>query len=109
MAFTPITVTISDISGSPPTPAVGFVTFTLTEPINDGTTEILPAELRCVLDSNGEGSIVLAANDDGTTSPVGSQYAVVEAIEGAPTRYYRVTVPSAAPGGTISLAALAPS
>ena len=109
MAFTPIVVTASVISGQPGTPAKGYITFTLTEPINDGTTEILPAELRMELDSNGEGSITLAANDDATTRPVGTEYSVVEAVEGAPTRYYRVTVPSVAPGGTISLAQLQPA
>lgn len=88
------------------TPAQGFVLFwPSTVMINDGTTA--PSRVRADLDSIGEVTTLLCANDDAGTSPAtGAYYFVEEHIVGAPVRRYSVVIPSAG-SGTIQLSSLA--
>jgi|ERR1035437_276793 hypothetical protein len=108
MSFTLVRVTSQwkCIDGTIPT---GTVTFSLSCDISDGVSLFYTLD-SCVRTLDGEGCcppISIPANDDPTTRPSGSYYIVTEDINGN-TRTYFVVVPHTAPGGTISLAALAP-
>ena len=108
MSFTPITVTATSWENGDGTAASGTVTFRLSEPIvNAGVTRSATEVIATV--TAGALSVVLAANDDTTTLPLGTFYAVTEAITGAPVRDYEIRVPSAAVGGTCTLESLAPT
>jgi len=94
-------------------PAAGRVTFQLSAELQDSTDEefvVAPTiPLSATLNSSGQISIVLIANDDTTTQPIGSTWTVTESITGAPSRTYSVSIPAASPGGTVDLSALSPS
>jgi hypothetical protein len=84
--FTLVTLTGTFQTGGEP--ATGTLTFTLTQPMQDGDS-ILPASPVTVsLDENGRFSVVLAANDDPATVPQGVQYGVTEQVVGAQPRDY---------------------
>ena len=72
-----------------------------------GVTTISSPE-RVELDKNGAISIVLAANNDPSTTPSGTTYRVQEDLTGQTTIAYNVIVPYNAAGGTVNLATLAP-
>lgn len=103
MAFTEITVSFKyqnmDLSA-----AAGSVSFSRTTEITDGTTILPVVPIMVTLDGTGSGSVVLAANDDSTTTPTGSGYMVTERIVGAPVRTYKITLTHTTPGGAINLA-----
>lgn len=107
MPFTTVTVT-AQYGASEPTPESGKVTFTRSEVINDPTTGLIVAPVPVVaeLDATGSIAVPLLANNDPTTTPIGSTYEVLEQIDGAPERSYTIVVPYTAPGGTVSLVAL---
>lgn len=106
MAFTMVTVTrtYKTPAGHP---AQGYVWFTPSSPMVNGATTIAAPE-RAVLDSTGSIAIVLAANNDPGTTPVGTAYRVVEDLTGQVEKTYNVIVPNNAPGGVASLSTLAP-
>lgn len=107
--FTQITVTGTYRTPAGVAPNQGQVTFTLYTSLTDETNTQIPTDPIVVqLDSDGSFSQVLAATNDPTTRPIGIPYLVAENIDGATRRYY-VTVPYNAPGGTVDLAALAPT
>jgi hypothetical protein len=106
MPFTPITVTKSweNPDGSE---ATGSVTFTLSSQMTDTSTgESVAVETITATLAAGSISQTLLANDDETTIPPGTTYTVVETIDGGATLTYPITVPSAAAGGTATLASL---
>lgn len=107
MSFTVVTVTAS-YQNEDGTPAAGTVQFQLTEPISNGGTISYHTPLTVTLNASGQLSVPLVANDDTDTTPQGSQYVVIERVTSASNREYTVSVPHAAPGGTVDLAALQP-
>lgn len=107
MAFTDVTVT-GTYHTEAGAPASGTVTFTLSEPITNSGVTVAAVPVEATLDASGGLSQVLPANDDTDTAPAGSTYVVIEDITGAPTRTYTIVVPSAATGGTVTLAELMP-
>jgi hypothetical protein len=106
MAFTTITVTRTY-----KTPAgyaaQGIVRFTPSSPMVNGTTTIAAPEW-AALNKNGVLSIVLAANNDPSTTPVGTTYRVQEVLTGQDTRSYDVIIPYNAASATVDLSTLAP-
>lgn len=107
MSFTPITVTFS-YDNTDASPASGAIEFRRTAVISDGAT-IVVDDAEIVQLVAGAGSIILQANDDSTTQPVGSAYQVVERVDDAPHRVYRVVISHTAPSGTVNLATLMPA
>jgi hypothetical protein len=87
--------------------AQGVVRFTPSSPMVNGTTTIAAPEWAS-LNKNGVLSIVLAANNDPGTTPVGTTYRVQETLTGQDTRLYDVVIPYNAPSATVDLATLAP-
>lgn len=94
MSFTSVTVvgTFHDQTGSP---ASGTLTFTLTQPMQNGDVIVDPQPVVVTLDSSGHFSTVLLANDDSATTPVSVQYGVTETLAGAQPRDYFVVVSQA--------------
>lgn len=107
MAATIVTVT-GTYQNEDGTAAAGTIQFQLTEPITNAGTTVWPVPTTVTLNSSGAFSVPLPANDDAGTIPDGSQYVVIERVTSASNREYTVTVPSAAPGGTCTLASLMP-
>lgn len=113
MGFTMITVTHSfkNLDGST---ASGIVAFRLTKRITNGSESYTPEiPLHSTLDSSGNLTATLPANDDPATLPADSQYTVAFLLNGAANQMlseepYFITVPSAAPGGTVDLGTLLP-
>jgi hypothetical protein len=62
-----------------------IVRFTPSSPMVNGTTTIAAPEW-ATLNKNGVLSIVLAANNDPSTTPVGTTYRVQEVLTGQDTR-----------------------
>jgi hypothetical protein len=106
MAFTTITVTRTYKTPASHA-AQGVVRFTPSSPMVNGTTTIAAPE-QGTLNKNGVLSIVLAANNDPSTTPVGTTYRVQETLIGQDTRTYDVIIPYNAVAGTVDLATLAP-
>ena len=112
MAFTTVTIT-----GSYETPAgqpaQGVITATLSEPIQNGTTQIDPTPIQGqivdgqVMDNSGELPFTLVANNDPATLPVGSSYQFTVELDNAPLQEFNAVVPYTAPSGTVDLSALA--
>jgi hypothetical protein len=90
--FTEVTVTEQwDTAGIP---SAGSVTFTATAPmVNDGKTS--QRTVKAYVDANGSISVMLDANDDTGTTPVGTAYYVTVEIVGAPTYSGYLVVPHA--------------
>jgi hypothetical protein len=102
MAFTQITVT-----GNYGTGVTGQVTFTLTQPMSNGGQMLVPTPIQATV-TNGTFSVTLPANDDAATVPQGVSWGVTEVLStGQPADYF-ITVPSAAPGGTVDISTLRP-
>lgn len=110
MAFTLITVTGTYLL---PTgePASGSVSFTLTAPMRDASTDvtITPQEQVVALSSSGSISINLYANDDGTTQPDGVTYEVNERLNETGYNKYFFTLNSNSPNGLFNLADVVPN
>lgn len=92
------------------TPAIGQVTFTLSEIIFDSFSNqiVMPVPITVVLDDNGQFSFSIIANNDPITMPQGSDYVVTEELVGVAPRTYTITVPSSAAGGTVDISSLQP-
>lgn len=104
MAFTQITVTKTwtNPDGSP---ATGTVLFQLTQQLTDSSTgnSIDPEPITATL-SGGAISQVLVANNDPTTQPQSTKYAVTETVSSeANPVYYTIIVPYNAVGHTATL------
>lgn len=110
MAFTLITVTGTYLL---PTgePASGSVSFTLTAPMRDASTDvtITPQEQVVALSSSGSISINLYANDDNTTQPDGVTYEVNERLNETGYNKYFFTLNSNSPNGLFNLADVVPN
>ena len=110
MAFTLITVTGTYLL---PTghPASGSVSFTLTAPMRDASTDITitPQEQVVALSPSGSISINLYANDDDTTVPDGVTYEVNERLNETGYNKYFFTLNSNSPNGRFNLADVAPN
>ena len=110
MAFTLVTVEGLYLlpNGSP---ASGSVSFTLTAPMRDASTEITitPTEQIAALDASGSISLSLYANDDPTTQPDGVTYEVNERINETGYNKYFITVNHDTPLGIFSLADVIPN
>lgn len=107
MAFTMITVTRTYKTPAG-YPAQGIVRFTPSDQMVNGTTTISSPEWD-ELDKNGALSLVLAANNNPGTTPVGTTYQVQEIITGQADRTYNVIIPYNAPSATVDLSTLAPA
>lgn len=110
MAFTLITVTGTYLlpTGAP---ASGSVSFTLTAPMRDASTDITitPQEQVVALSPSGSISINLYANDDDTTTPDGVTYEVNERLNETGYNKYFFTLNSNSPNGLFDLADVAPN
>lgn len=110
MAFTLISVQGTYLlpNGSP---ASGSVSFTLTAPMRDASTDvtITPTEQIVALDNSGSIAINLYANDDATTQPDGVTYEVNERINETGYNKYFITVNSNSPNGVFNLADVVPN
>lgn len=92
-------------------PASGSVSFTLTAPMRDSSTDITiaPSEQVVALDASGSISINLYANDDPTTQPDGVTYEVNERINETGYNKYFITINHSSPGGQFNLADVTPN
>lgn len=110
MAFTLIEVTGTYLL-STGAPASGSVSFTLTSPMRDSSTDITisPQEQVVALNASGSISINLYANDDETTVPDGVTYEVNERLNETGYNKYFITINSNSPGGTFDLADVVPN
>jgi hypothetical protein len=114
MGFTSITVThqFKNLDG---TAASGVVIFKLSSRItNTGLSYSSEIPVHSTLDSSGNLSQVLPANNDPTTTPANSNYLVTFMLNGASGQMesgdeYSITVPYNAPGGTVDLGTLLPA
>ena len=104
MAVTNITVT-----GAYGATAQGIVDFVLSTEMEDvAAKRSYPAVPVSASLTAGAFSIVLPANNDPTTTPLGVTYQVTERIVGALIRTFQVVVPYNAAAGTIDISALTP-
>jgi hypothetical protein len=110
MAFTLISVTGQYLlpTGSP---ASGSVSFTLTAPMRDASTNITitPQEQVVALNASGSISINLYANDDDTTQPDGVTYEVNERLNETGYNKYFITINKDSPNATFDLADVVPN
>lgn len=110
MAFTLIAVTGTYLlpTGAP---ASGSVSFTLTAPMRDASTDvtITPQEQVVALDASGSISINLYANDDATTQPDGVTYEVNERLNETGYNKYYFTLNSNSPNGTFDISDVVPN
>lgn len=114
MGFTTITVThqFKNIDG---TAASGVIIFRLSARITNSDLTYDPTvPVHAALDSNGNLSQALPANNDPTTTPQGSNYIVTFMLNGSSGvplmgDEYSITVPYNTPGGTVDLGTLLPA
>ena len=110
MAFTLIAVTGTYLL---PTgqPASGSVSFTLTAPMRDASTDVTvtPQEQVVALSPSGSISINLYANDDDSTVPDGVTYEVNERLNETGYNKYFFTLNSNSPEGRFNLADVVPN
>lgn len=92
-------------------PASGSVSFTLTAPMRDASTDITitPQEQVVALSPSGSISINLYANDDDTTQPDGVTYEVNERLNETGYNKYFFTLNSNSPGGTFDISDVVPN
>lgn len=92
-------------------PASGSVSFTLTAPMRDASTDITitPTEQVVALDASGSISINLYANDDPTTQPDGVTYEVNERINETGYNKYFITINHNSPDGLFDLSDVIPN
>ncbi len=116
MAFTDITVT-GQYNNPDGTPAEGTATFLLTpQAMSNGDVVYQPKPIVATINSSGvlkdaagTGALVLPANNDPGTLPIGTQYLVVEQTAGSANREYTVTLDYALPGATVDISTLMPN
>jgi hypothetical protein len=110
MTFSLITVT-GTYKKQDGSAASGRVTFQLSSPLIDGSTNEMrrPVPINAILNASGSISASLTATNDPTTVPTGVTYTVVEYITDAPIRTYSVEIAYNAAGATLDLADLVPS
>jgi len=109
LSFTLITVT-AKYRKEDGTAAAGSVSFRLSSPLVDGSTNEMrsPVPVEATLDAAGSISVSLTATNDPTTTPTGVTYRVNERITGAEFRTYSITVPYDSAGATLDLADAVP-
>lgn len=92
-------------------PATGSVSFTLTAPMRDASTDvtIAPTEQVVALDNSGSISINLYANDDPTTQPDGVTYEVNERLNETGYNKYFITVNHNSPNAQFDLSDVTPN
>ena len=103
------TATISHTFTNPDgTPAAGSLTFQLTQRMTNGTTSVFPSEITANLNSSGQLSVELTANNDTGTIPTTAQWVVTIRLQGYSysTEQYVITVPTG--GGSVDLGTLLP-
>jgi hypothetical protein len=105
LEFTEITVTGSFVTQAG-RPAAGTVTFTLTQAMSNGDVTVPADPITVNLDSEGQFSTILLANDDPGTTPQGVQYGVTEQVTGAQPRDYFILVSRST--NPVSLSSLMP-
>jgi hypothetical protein len=82
------------------------VEFTLTEHITNGATSIVPNNVFATLNSSGQITQPLTANNDAGTVPVDSQWRVDIRIQGITPVTYYIVIPTG--GGSYDLGTLLP-
>lgn len=109
MSLSTVTVTHS-VKNADGTAGSGTVIFTLSKRITNGTTTILPAPVAVTLDSSGNLSALLYANNDPSSTPNDSQYRVDFhlAYAGSEQESFWIVVPYTSAGGSIDLGSLLP-
>jgi hypothetical protein len=108
VSFTTITVTHTFLNADG-TGAAGNIVWTLQNRMTNGTTSIMPAQpLTSSLDSSGNLSQALPANNDPATTPIGTMWQVTISINGCSPEQYAVVVPYNAAAGTVDLGSLLP-
>ena len=102
MAFTSVILTgVIELEPGIPTPGA-LVSMTLSSSITDGTTAIQPYATTVRTDASGAFAITVPANDDTTTTPVGTYYSVSVTYGVKVVDVFTVTVPhSLAPTTTL--------
>lgn len=92
-------------------PASGSVSFTLTAPMRDASTDITitPQEQVVALSASGSISINLYANDDETTQPDGVTYEVNERLNETGYNKYYFTLNSNSPNGLFDISDVVPN
>jgi hypothetical protein len=94
--FTLVTITGSFQQTGPTglNASTGTFTFTLNQPMSNSGYTIAAVPLIVDLDENGDLTVILPANNDTNTEPIGCCYGVTEIInDGQPTDYF-ITVPA---------------
>lgn len=97
--FTQVTVSGIVVLSNDTPASSGIVYFTLNTPISDGDTLVVPQKLAAACNGSGDFTITLNANDDTTTTPIGSYYLVqvVPTGSGAPADQFYVVLAHANP------------
>ena len=114
MTLTAITVT-GTFTRPDGTAMTGTGTATLSHRLVNGTTVIEPTPIPFMLSSTGTVvnlsglPLVLDANDDAATAPVGSFYTFTLTLDDAPLDPFDVFIPHTAAGGTVDLSTLIPA
>lgn len=120
MPFTPITITDTGLRGDGTNPALtAEYVFTLSDAIADGAGHRIGrwetvvgyglADGRLSLSTSAYVPVVLAANNDPTTQPVGTTWHLDAKIDGRQQPRLTFVVPYNAPGGMLDLATVAPA
>lgn len=90
LAFTVVTLTGAYTAGG--APAAGQLTFTLTQPLQNGDQIATTQPVVVTLNASGSFSVGLVACDDPATVPQGVWWAVTEQITGAQPRDYFIVL-----------------
>lgn len=86
-----VTHTFTNADG---TPASGEITFRLTKRMTNGPTTYVPATITANLNSSGQLSQTLLANNDTGTFPQDAQWACTFRILGSDIEEFMITVPA---------------
>lgn len=106
MAFTTATITHT-FTNPDATPASGSVIFSLEKRMTNGTQSVMPGvTVTAALNSGGQLSQALYANNDVGTVPTDSQWRVDIRVGSTDDGPYFITVPTG--GGTVDLGSLLP-
>lgn len=105
MSFSKATITHT-FENADGTAASGVIEFTLTKRMSQPGTTIVPASISASLNSSGQLSQALTANNDTGTIPDDARWRVDFRILGAEQESYFITVPTG--GGTVDLYTLLP-
>jgi hypothetical protein len=110
MAVTLVTVTHQFLNPDQ-TAASGMIAFRLSGQMTNGSTTYGPTvPVHAALDSDGDLSQLVPANNDPATVPQGTSYTVTLFLNGdSAVTFSDIVVPYNAPGGTVDLGTLLPS